>query len=375
MDTNENELDCGAKANSADSRIETVRSREAVAKFVARHHERFESVAPSISAKQVKEMSQAGQTLFLVDVRTAEEQSVSMIPGAITRADFEATVLPKIKYDCSQVLVVPYCTVGLRSGLYCQELLGVGKEEEGGASNKFLKKGHVRNSDGIIMWTFDGEDLMQPGKGTQEPQEPAQEPSTEETKQVHVFSRLWDMAAEGYTTVYFSEMDSTWRALKTWCERTVRLAVQIWSIIFAVTAIVILRFKWVDMRPLPSMIVRVVLMQAWVLMLLLSFVMWFFLVRRMLFEPQHQAPQTGSERLKSFQRAWRRTIKDDIKAADEEKMSRRHETSKKPEKLDEAGEEEQTIHRRQEIKKKLEKLDDATEEEAAEKTKEAKKDK
>merc|ERR1719316_1233799 len=172
-----------------------------------------------------------------------------------------------------------------------------------------MKQGSVRNSEGILMWTFDGECLVRPRSGNPESSmEPTPEPSIEQTKQVHVFSRLWDMAAEGYTTVFFGEIDSTWRALQTWCEKGVKVAIYIWSMIFVLTAVTILRFKWVDIRGLPSMLIRVLLMQAWVLMLLLSFVMWFFFVRKMLFEPQHQAPQSGSERLKRFKEFWRRKL-------------------------------------------------------------------
>lgn len=57
----------------------------------------------------------------LVDVRTDAEVKVSVIPGAITKAQYEK--------DLSQYqdrTVIPYCTVGGRSGSYAKQLVGKG---------------------------------------------------------------------------------------------------------------------------------------------------------------------------------------------------------------------------------------------------------
>jgi rhodanese-related sulfurtransferase len=53
----------------------------------------------------------------LVDVRSDAEVNVSMIPGAITKAEYEKN--PK-KY--AGRTVIPYCTVGGRSGAYATKL-------------------------------------------------------------------------------------------------------------------------------------------------------------------------------------------------------------------------------------------------------------
>lgn len=58
---------------------------------------------------------------LIVDVRSEAEQSVSMIPGAITKADFETQQIAK-----SQLTVIPYCTVGGRSYLYARKLASQG---------------------------------------------------------------------------------------------------------------------------------------------------------------------------------------------------------------------------------------------------------
>lgn len=54
----------------------------------------------------------------LVDVRTKAEYEVSMIPGAITAPEFEAS---REKYQGRTVIC--YCTVGYRSGIYARKLI------------------------------------------------------------------------------------------------------------------------------------------------------------------------------------------------------------------------------------------------------------
>jgi rhodanese-related sulfurtransferase len=57
----------------------------------------------------------------LVDVRSDEEVAVSVIPGAITKKQFERD---KDKY--AGKLVIPYCTVGGRSAKYAEQLVKQG---------------------------------------------------------------------------------------------------------------------------------------------------------------------------------------------------------------------------------------------------------
>jgi rhodanese-related sulfurtransferase len=57
----------------------------------------------------------------LVDVRSDEEIAVSLIPGAITKKEFESE---KDKYR--DKLIVPYCLVGGRSASYANELKKTG---------------------------------------------------------------------------------------------------------------------------------------------------------------------------------------------------------------------------------------------------------
>ena len=107
----------------------------------------------------------ASRTVVLVDVRTDAERNVSMIPGAIPAADFEAR---KAEFEGSTV--VPYCTVGYRSGLYGNKL-----HEEGW---------QVANLVGsIVAWTHTGRQLVN---------------AEGETRQVHVGGPKWSLAAEDY---------------------------------------------------------------------------------------------------------------------------------------------------------------------------------
>ena len=57
----------------------------------------------------------------IVDVRSDEEIAVSLIPGAITQAEFEQTLL-----DHENKEVIVYCTIGVRSAKYANKLIEEG---------------------------------------------------------------------------------------------------------------------------------------------------------------------------------------------------------------------------------------------------------
>ncbi len=59
----------------------------------------------------------------VVDVRSDAEVGVSIIPGAITKNEFE-----KNRQAYAGRLVIPYCTVGGRSGTYAKQLAKEGVE-------------------------------------------------------------------------------------------------------------------------------------------------------------------------------------------------------------------------------------------------------
>ena len=105
----------------------------------------------------------------VVDVRGDAEIEVSIIPGAITKAQFEKD---RAKY--SDVTVIPYCTVGGRSGAYARKLV------KDGAT--------VKNYKGSILdWVNHGKPLVTlDGKAT---------------RRVHTHSPRYRVP-DGYEAVY-----------------------------------------------------------------------------------------------------------------------------------------------------------------------------
>ncbi len=123
---------------------------------------------PDITPNQVQVWRAAGRPLVLVDVREPRERQVSTLPGAISQEEFEAD--PQ-RYRSS--LVVPYCTIGLRSGLYGQQLQQQGFQ--------------VRNLAGsALAWAH--ADLLFEHQG-------------QPTRRLHVYSPDWNMLPRGYEAV------------------------------------------------------------------------------------------------------------------------------------------------------------------------------
>lgn len=141
---------------------------EKIQTLYTKYQRKFPEVR-SISPQELREMQQGNREMVIVDVRQSEEQEVSMIPGAITTGEFEARA-----GELEGKLVVTYCTVGYRSGLYAQQLQRQGWE--------------VANLAGsLLAWTHAGQQLID-----------ADGP----TRRVHVYGKDWDFAADGYDPVW-----------------------------------------------------------------------------------------------------------------------------------------------------------------------------
>jgi len=128
----------------------------------ARYAKRFKEVA-AIAPKEALE-----KNVVFVDVRPKEETSISIIPGALLKKEFEANLET---YRGS--LIVPYCTIGYRSGKY---------------GRKLQKKGfRVRNLlGGVLLWAHTVGPLEHEGKPT---------------KRIHVYGRRWDLAPTAFESV------------------------------------------------------------------------------------------------------------------------------------------------------------------------------
>ncbi len=79
---------------------------------------------PTITAQEIRTL-QADETrkdtFVIVDVRSESESDVSVIPGAITQAEFNRTA-----ENHQGKKVITYCTVGVRSGKFARKLIRQG---------------------------------------------------------------------------------------------------------------------------------------------------------------------------------------------------------------------------------------------------------
>jgi sodium/bile acid cotransporter 7 len=126
------------------------------------------SGVPNITVEELARM-QADGDVTVVDVRPAAEREVSMIPGAISSDELEADL---DRYRDRPI--VTYCTIGYRSGVYAEKL-----REQG------LDALNLRGS--ILAWTHAGKPLVDANGPTQ---------------RLHVYGERWDLAADGYETVW-----------------------------------------------------------------------------------------------------------------------------------------------------------------------------
>lgn len=129
---------------------------------------RFPDV-PGIDAADLARELAAG-SIVLVDSRSADERAVSTIPGAISRED-----LAQRADELAGAAIVTYCTIGHRSSEHARELRRDGWEAR-----------NLRGS--LLAWTHAGGGLVD-GEGRP-------------TRRLHVYGSRWDLAADGYETVW-----------------------------------------------------------------------------------------------------------------------------------------------------------------------------
>lgn len=120
-----------------------------------------------VDTQEVVALLEHGEdSVVLVDVRSEPEIAVSMLPGAITMAEFEQN-----RKKFAGRTVVPYCTVGGRSLIYSWKLAAQGID--------------ARNYRGSLLgWCAAARPLV-----TRE---------GVETKKVHTYSRLFFKVPQGY---------------------------------------------------------------------------------------------------------------------------------------------------------------------------------
>ncbi|MFQ5584392.1 MAG: rhodanese-like domain-containing protein, partial [Calditrichia bacterium] len=123
--------------------------------------------APGLTAQDYLKLNEE-EKIILIDVREKKEMEVSVIPGAITRDEFEDN---KDKYR--DYKVVSYCTIGYRSGKYTRKLV----------KEKFDAYNLVG---GVLSWAHAGQKFAAPDG---------------DSLQVHVYGDDWDLLPVGYKSV------------------------------------------------------------------------------------------------------------------------------------------------------------------------------
>lgn len=138
-----------------------------VAEMYAGYKKSFPEIS-DLSPEQVFKLMKRVEVVF-VDVRSSREQTVSMIPGALTHGKFLED--PDAYKERT---VIAYCTISSRSGKFV---------------NKLRKRGiHVFNlRGGLLAWLHAGGQVHLNGIPVQK---------------VHVYGKTWDLAPSSYETIY-----------------------------------------------------------------------------------------------------------------------------------------------------------------------------
>eukprot|EP00978_Attheya_sp_CCMP212_P008373 scaffold19715_cov54-Attheya_sp.AAC.5 len=142
--------------------------------------------------------------LIIVDVRSAAERSISVIPGSVSLADFEDDICTKSVIDSKMNevdnLIVLYCTVGYRSGMEATRL------------KKMYDLENVYNLDGIVAYTHAAANEQKDGRSNNLH---LVHPLTQNgTYKVHTFGPGWGHVPDMYEIKVFPFFDRSRRMIK-----------------------------------------------------------------------------------------------------------------------------------------------------------------
>jgi rhodanese-related sulfurtransferase len=140
---------------------------------------------PDIGVEELSELLlQDKRAVVIVDCREKAEQDVSMIPGAIRQAEFEAKEgMGTIQAPAT---VVAYCTIGYRSGLFINSL-----REKADGQDKDVELVNLRGS--LLAWCHSGRPLVSGLDPTQD------------SKTIHTYGSTWALPPDGYDAIYYTE--------------------------------------------------------------------------------------------------------------------------------------------------------------------------
>jgi rhodanese-related sulfurtransferase len=177
--------------------------------------------------QQHEQQQDNASKVLLIDVRTAAERAVSVIPGSVPLQQVSrrgsasaATVQLLLRQDTT---VVTYCTIGYRSGMEATRLL-----------HRYpTLEGRIYNLDGIVAYTYlqstniENEESSATTQGERSPLSPTasvpitttiSDPQQEQNQRrglvdpvtnktvftVHTFGSMWSLADPVYTASHFS---------------------------------------------------------------------------------------------------------------------------------------------------------------------------
>lgn len=122
-----------------------------------------------ISVAEAKALQEQGRAVF-VDARPDNERAVSVLPGAVSEAEFMAD-----PGRFANRTAIGYCTISFRSGKLAESLAARG-----------IAMRNLRG--GILAWTLEGGAVHGP--------------DGRPVKAVHVYGARWDYPPAGYVSVY-----------------------------------------------------------------------------------------------------------------------------------------------------------------------------
>ena len=133
--------------------------------------EKYSELSGSFEAKGISTQALLkaikNEDIILIDIREKEEQAVSILPNSITQEKFLSN--PE-KY--SRKKLVAYCTIGYRSGKFCE---------------KFKKWNILNLEGGVLAWSHFKGSFFKNGK---------------QTNKVHVYSKEWNFLHSSYKAIF-----------------------------------------------------------------------------------------------------------------------------------------------------------------------------
>ncbi|KAG7374608.1 rhodanese-like domain containing protein [Nitzschia inconspicua] len=190
--------------------IERRRRYEECRQQVLNYQGQFPDV-PTMTSEQLVEILQGTESsnLTIVDVRTAEEQAVSKIPGAIPLHKLRIQPNPN---DEDQIAV--YCTVGYRSGREARRLQETYPQW----------KGKIFNLDGILAYSFvEGAPSLVTTTTTTTAITSGDATTTtttsnpKPTKRLHTYGPNWNCANPDFEAVWFQKTSFVGHVCQTVC--------------------------------------------------------------------------------------------------------------------------------------------------------------